>query len=112
MGTNSKILSGRISLIPPRDMSKITEDSHESTAYKYMPTQSKVHLADSDSPNSDSSTNHNTPTNISDSNIHQHIYSCIFNDKQDPKEIKRYDGNKNNWCKAKENWAVAISAAQ
>ena len=93
-------------------MSKIKEDSYDSTASKSTPTKSKVHLVDSDYPTFDPSTKPNTPTDISDSNIRQHIWSFIFNEKQDPKNLKRCDGNKNNWCKAKEKWVAATSAAQ
>ena len=93
-------------------MSNIPEDSYESTAYTSMPTNYKVHLVESDSPTSDPSTNPTTPTMLGDSNIFQHICIRIFNDKQYPKELKRYDVNKNLWHKAKENWDAAISADQ
>ena len=47
---------------------------------------------------------------MSGSKICQHIWSCIFNNKQDLKELKRYGGNENHWHKANENSYVAISA--
>ena len=50
--------------------------------------------------------------NISDSKILQHIWSCVFNNKHDPTDLKRYDGNENNWHKVNENWEDAISMAQ
>ena len=93
-------------------MSKILEDSYESTAYKSTPTNSSVHLADSDSPTSNPSTNPTTPIILSNSKIRQQIYIRILNEKQDPKDLKRYDGNENHWGEAKDNWADAISAAQ
>ena len=112
MGTNSMISSGDIVFIPTKWISNITEDSYKSTAYKSTPANSKVHLVDSDSPTSDPSTNPTTPTKFRESKIFQQIWSCIFNEKQYPKDLKRYDGNENHWRKAKENWAAVISAAQ
>ena len=81
-GTNSTIISGDIFSIPPSNISNIPEDSFESTAYKSTPTNSKVHLADSDSLTSDHSTNPTTPTKPSNSNIHQQIWIHIFNNNQ------------------------------
>ena len=82
MGTNYSIPSRDILLIPPWDMSNITEYSYESTPYKSTPTNSKVHLVDSDSLTSDPSTNTTTPTKLRDYKILQQIWSHIFNDKQ------------------------------
>ena len=112
MRTNYSIPSRDIFSIPPWDLSNITEYSYESTPYKSTPTNSKVHLVDSDSLTSDPSTNPTTPTKLSNSKILQHTWSRIFNYKQYLKYLKRYDGNENHWLKAKENWAAAISAAQ
>ena len=69
METNYSIPSGNIFPIPPWDMSNITEYSYESTPYKSTPTNSKVHLVDSDSLTSDPSTNPTTPPNLRDSKI-------------------------------------------
>ena len=55
------------------------------------------------------------PTNLPklrDSEICQQIWSHIFNSKQDPKYLKRYNGNKNHWRKVKNNWEAAISASK
>ena len=116
MGTNSKITSGDIFLIPPRYFSKNSEDTYAATFYKSMssaPTHYKIHLIDpysttSVKSNSDSTSNPITHLNLGNSNIRQHIWSLIFNDKQDPKDPNKYNGNKNHWRKAKENWVVAI----
>ena len=112
MANSSTIPSGDIIPIPPSDISNITEDSYEHTAYNYKPTNSKVNILDSDSPTSDPSTNPITPTKLSNSNIRQQIWSRIFNDKQEPRDLMRYDVKNNHWRKAKENWDTAISAAQ
>ena len=93
-------------------MSNITEYSYESTPYKSTPTNSMVHIVDSDSLTSDPSTNPTTPTKISNYEILQQIWSLILNYKQYLKDLKRYDGNENHWRKAKENWAAVISTAQ
>ena len=81
------------------------------------PTKNNIHLLYPDhtttvKPYSDSTSNMIPNIKLSDSNIHQQIWICKFNDKQDPKDINRYDGNKKNWRKAKENWAAGISEAQ
>ena len=99
-------------LIFPKDMSNILEYSYGSTSYKYTPTNSKVYLVDSDYPTYEPSTNPTKPTKISRSNILQHIWSGIFNDKQEPKDRTIYNGNDNHWRKAKEKWDAAISAAK
>ena len=112
MRTNSTIPSRGIFSVPPRDMFNIPEGSYKSTAYKYSPTNSKVHLVESYSPTFNPSTNPTTPTKISDSKIRQYIWSQIFNDKQYPKDLKRYDGNKNHWHKAKEKWDASLSATK
>ena len=49
MGTNYSIPSRDILLIPPWDMSNITKYSCDSKLYKCTPTNSRVHLVDSDS---------------------------------------------------------------
>ena len=49
---------------------------------------------------------------LRESNIRQQMWSHIFNEKQDPKDLKNYYGNDNHWSKAKENWDAIISAAQ
>ena len=67
---------------------------------------------DSDSLTSDPSINPTIPTKFRNSNILQQIWSCILNYKQYLKDLKSYEGKKNHWHKAKENWAAAISAAQ
>ena len=41
--------------------------------------------------------------NLSDFKIIQKIWSLIFDDKQDPKDLNRYNGNKNYWSKFKYN---------
>ena len=66
-----------------------------------MPTNSKVHIVDSDSLNSDPSTNPTTPTKLSDSKILQLIWIRIFNYKKYLKDLKSHEGNKNHWSKAK-----------
>ena len=101
MGTNYSIPSGNILLISPWGMSNTTEYSYDSTPYKCTPTNSKVHLVDSYSLTSDPSTNPTTPTKLRYSKIRQHIWICIFNEKQDPKNLKRYDVTKNHWRMAK-----------
>ena len=65
MRTNYSVHSRDIFSISPWDMSNITEYSYESTPYKSTPTNSKVHLVDSDSLTSDPSTNPTTPTKLS-----------------------------------------------
>ena len=67
---------------------------------------------DSDSPTYDPSTNHTTPTNLSDSKTCQQIWSRILNEKKYPKDLNMYNVNDNHWSKAKDNWATAISVAQ
>ena len=118
-GTNSNILCGDISLIPPRDFSKIPEDTYAVTFYKSTPsatTNSKIHLVNPDyttyvKSNSDSTSDPISLLKLRDSKIYQQIWSCIFNDKQYPKDLKRYNENKNDWHNAKENWDATISAA-
>ena len=118
MGTNSKIHSGNISPIPPRYFYKVPEDTYSATFYKSKysaPTNYKINLVDPDSTTSVKSKSDPTsdkipPIKLIDSNIRQQIWSFIFNDKKDPKDPKSYNGNKNHWHKAKENWAAAISA--
>ena len=78
------------------------------TLYKSTPTNSKVHLMDSDSLASDPSTNPTTPTNIRNSKTLKQIWSHIFNYKHYLKDLKRYEGNENHLCKTKENWDAAI----
>ena len=120
MGTNSKIPFSDIFLIPPRDLSKILEDTYADTFYKSTSsasTNSKIHLVDPDSTtsvkyNSDSTPNPIPPLTISNSNIRQQIWIHIFNEKPDPKDLNMYDGKEIHCCKAKENWAAAISEAQ
>ena len=114
------IPSGDFPPIPPRHFSKIPEDTIDATINKSTSsahTDYKIHLVDlgpttTAKPNSNSTSNPIPQLNLRNSKISQHIWSCILNDKQEPKDIKRYDGNENNWRKAKENWAAAISAAQ
>ena len=119
MGTKYKIPSGDFSLIPPRDLSKIPEDTIAATFYKSTssaPTNYKIHLVDTDptttaKPTSDYTSNLIPHLKFRGSNILQYIWSHIFNDKKDPKDFKRYYGNENHWLKDKENWDAAISAA-
>ena len=119
MGTNSKIYSGDIFPIPSRSLSNITEDRYAAfyNSASLAPTNPKVQLVKLDpttyvKSNSDyiSKTTITPHIKLSNSNIFQHIWSLIFNNKQDPKDLKRCNGNENHWCKAKENWAAAISA--
>ena len=120
VGTNSNITSGDIFTIPPRDLSKIPEDTY-ATFYNSMssaPTNPNVKLVKPDpktyvKSNSDSvsKTTITLPVKLSNSKIRQQICSCIFNNKQELKDIKKYNGNEKNWRKAKENWTAAISAA-
>ena len=85
----------------------------------YAPTNPKVQLFELDPTtymiynyDSISETTITPHINLSDPKIFQQIWSQIFNDKQDPKYLKRYYGNENPCRKSKENWAAAISAAQ
>ena len=55
---------------------------------------------------------HTRLPNLSYRNIRQQIWSSIFKYKQDPKYLKRYNGNKNHWRKVKYNWSAAISTLQ
>ena len=121
MGTNSKIPSGDILPIPSSDLSHIPEDNYATfyNSASSAPTNPKVHLVDPDpttyvKSNSDSvyETTITPPIKLIDSNRRQQIWSRLFNDKQYPKDLKRYDGNENHWRNAKENWASAISASR
>ena len=94
------------------DMSNISEDSYDFTAYKSTPTNSKVNLVESDSPTSNPSTNPTTPSKLNNFQIHQQIWSRIFSEKQYSKDLKRYNGSENHGIKAKENWAAIISAVR
>ena len=49
---------------------------------------------------------------ISDYKILQQIWSNIFKDKKYPKELKRYDGNDNQWHKVKDNGESTTSGEQ
>ena len=49
---------------------------------------------------------------LSNSKIRQQIWSNILNNTQEPKDLKRYNGNKNNWRNSKENCTDAIYSAQ
>ena len=96
MGNNSNIPSGHLPPITPRDMSKILEDTIAATYYKSMssaPTEYKVHLIDPDlvtivKPNSKSTPNPIPNLKLSNSKNHQQICSHIFNDKQEPRDLK------------------------
>ena len=120
VGNNSKIPSSDFFPIPPRYFSKIPEDAISDTSYKSTsstPTDYKIHLLYPDSattvkPYSGSTSNLIPNIKLKNSKIYQQILSQLFNDKQEPKDIKRCDGNDKNWRKAKENWAATISAAQ
>ena len=120
MGTNPKIPSGDFPPIPPRYLSKIPEDNIAATSYKSTssaPTDYKIHLVDpypttTVKPNSGYTSNPIPNLKISNSNICQQIWIWILNGKKEPKDLKRYDANENNWRKAKENWTAAISAVQ
>ena len=120
METNYNIPFSDILPISPRNWSKIPEDTYPATFYKFTssaPTNSKIHLINpysttSIKSNSDSTFDSIPPLKLSNSNTHQQNCSHIFNDKQDPKDLKRYYGNEKHWHKAKETWASAISAAQ
>ena len=62
--------------------------------------------------NSSDSTSNTIPNlKLNESNICLQIWSCIFNNNQEPTDLKSCDGNKNNRGKAKENWDDAISVA-
>ena len=73
------------------------EDTIAATLYKSTssaPTDYKIHLVDTDptttvKPNSDSTSNPVPHLKLIDSNIPQQIWTRIFNDKQDPKDLKR-----------------------
>ena len=93
-------------------MFNIPEDSYDSRAYKSMPINSKVHIVDSYYLTFNPSTNPTTPTKHRNSKTWQPIWSRIFNNKQEPKVLKRYNYNYNHCHKANENWDAAISAAQ
>ena len=92
---------GNIFLVPPRDLSKIIEDTYAATFYKSMssaPTNSKIHLVDPNYTTSVKSSSDSTydpirPLNLSNSKIRQQIWSHIFDFKQHHKDIKRYHGN-------------------
>ena len=104
MRTNFKIPSGDIFPIPSRYLSKIPEDTY-ATFYNSVYSASKnpkVQLVEPDPTiyvnyNSDSISKTTTtpPIKLSNSNIRQHIWSCIFNNIKDTKDLKMYDGNKN-----------------
>ena len=120
MGTSSKIPSGGFFPIPPWDLSKIPEDTYAATFYKSTysaPTNYKIHLFNPYyttyiKSHSDSTSNPIPHLNLSNSKFCQQICSRIFNDKQYPKELKRYDGINKHWRKTKEKWTVAISEGQ
>ena len=109
MQINSKIPFGDISLIPPRDLSNIPEDIYSATFYKSTsstPTNLKIHLVNTYSTtsvktNSGSTSDPIPPLNLSDFKIRQQIWIHIFNYKQDPKYLKRYNDNRNQFLKAK-----------
>ena len=90
MGTNSKIFSGDFSPIPPRDLSKIPEDTIDATFNKSMysaHTGYKIYLFNPGTtttakPNSYSTYNQIPHLKFSNSKIGQQIWSCIFKDKQ------------------------------
>ena len=104
MGTNPKIPSGDFPPIPPRYLSKIPEDNIAATSYKSTssaPTDYKIHLVYPDTattvnPITDSTSNPIPNIKLRESNIRQKICSRTLNKKQEPKDLKRYDGNKNN----------------
>ena len=84
-----------------------------------MPTNPKVQLVKpypttyvKSNPDSISKTAITPPINLIESKILQKIWRCIFNNKQDTKYLKGWDGNENHWHKAKDNWDSAISTAQ
>ena len=121
MVTNYKITNGDMYLITFRDLSKILEDTYATFYSSTSSTSTKpnVQLVEpypttsvKSNSNSISETTITPPIKTSDSKILQNIWIHIFNEKQDPKELKRYDGNKNLWLKDKEHWAATISAAQ
>ena len=49
---------------------------------------------------------------ISNGNIRQQIWIRILNNKQDPKDLKRYNFNYNHWRKVKDKWAASVYAVQ
>ena len=89
MGTNSKIPSGDFFPVPPRDFSKIPDDTIDATFNKSTSsahTNYKIHLVDpgpttTANPNSDSTSNTIPHLKLSDFKICQQIWSPIFNDK-------------------------------
>ena len=92
---------------------------HSTTLWSFAPANPMIQLFEpypttyvKSNSNSTSKTTITSPINIRDYKIRQQIWSRIFNDKQDHKDLKRYDGNENHWRKDKENWAAAISAAR
>ena len=117
LGTNynSTMPSGDTFSITPRDMSKTPSGD----TYNSIPTNSKVHLVNPKYLSTNPSMSPSMVPSIVSTNlpkfrnymIIQQIYNNIFNGKQEPKDLKRYDCNGNHWRKAMENWTAAISAA-
>ena len=102
MGNNSNITSGDFFLISPRDFYKIPEDTIAVTFYKSTPsapTNYKIHLVDpypttSVETKTDYTSNPISHLKLSDSKIRQQTCSRIFNYRQDPKYLKRYNEKK------------------
>ena len=97
-------------------MSKITSGD----SYKYTHTNYNLNLVDPEylytntsmSPSMIPSIMPTKLPKLRKSKIRQQIWSRIFDNKQDPKDPKRYFGSGNHWPKAKENWDAAISVEQ